>query len=215
MCIPGRNVGLCFGLWNPPTASLLNCISAPGLPAGGKHSVFHVIPRHVRSFLLVSLIWQPACAWEEGLGEKNPLQYFEFGLSILHTAPLKNFHNLFNLFTNNIQQELLLLYFFWKPWTFLSFYLKWCTVWTLFTDWWWVYIANLSFKKKKHYYVCFITLYLYFIITMPLNNRKLVNTLSVSNATAEGVMANLTYFSLHSLERKKERKTETDRQTDG
>ncbi len=34
----------------------------PRLPVGGKHSVFHVIHRHVRSFLLVSLIWQPACA---------------------------------------------------------------------------------------------------------------------------------------------------------
>ncbi len=34
----------------------------PGLPVGGKHSVFHFIHRHVRSFLLVSLIWQPVCA---------------------------------------------------------------------------------------------------------------------------------------------------------
>ncbi len=34
----------------------------PELPVGGKHSVFHVIHHHVRSFLLVSLIWQPACA---------------------------------------------------------------------------------------------------------------------------------------------------------
>ncbi len=29
LCVPGQNVGLCFGLWNPPTASLPNCISAP------------------------------------------------------------------------------------------------------------------------------------------------------------------------------------------
>ncbi len=34
----------------------------PGLPVGGKHSVFHFIHRHVRSFLLVSLIWHPARA---------------------------------------------------------------------------------------------------------------------------------------------------------
>ncbi len=34
----------------------------PGLPVGGKHSIFNFIHRHVRSFLLVSLIWQPACA---------------------------------------------------------------------------------------------------------------------------------------------------------
>ncbi len=33
----------------------------PGLPVGGKHSVFHFIHRHVRSFLLVSLIWHPVC----------------------------------------------------------------------------------------------------------------------------------------------------------
>ncbi len=36
----------------------------PGLPVGRKHSVFHFIHRHVRSFMLVSLIWQPACASE-------------------------------------------------------------------------------------------------------------------------------------------------------
>ncbi len=33
----------------------------PGLPVGGKHSVFNFIHHHVRSFLLVSLNWQPAC----------------------------------------------------------------------------------------------------------------------------------------------------------
>ncbi len=34
----------------------------PGLPVGGKHSAFNFIHHHVRSFLLVSLIWQPATA---------------------------------------------------------------------------------------------------------------------------------------------------------
>ncbi len=34
----------------------------PGLPVAGKHSVFNLIHRHVRSFLLVSLIWHPAHA---------------------------------------------------------------------------------------------------------------------------------------------------------
>ncbi len=29
MCGPARNVCVCYGLWNPPTASLPNCISAP------------------------------------------------------------------------------------------------------------------------------------------------------------------------------------------
>ncbi len=28
MCVPSRNIVLCFCLWNPPTASLPNCISA-------------------------------------------------------------------------------------------------------------------------------------------------------------------------------------------
>ncbi len=34
----------------------------PGLPVGGKRRAFHFIHRHVRSFLLVSLIWHPVCA---------------------------------------------------------------------------------------------------------------------------------------------------------
>ncbi len=34
----------------------------PGLPVGGKHSVLNFIHHHVRSFLLVSLIWHPARA---------------------------------------------------------------------------------------------------------------------------------------------------------
>ncbi len=34
----------------------------PGLPVGGKHSVFHFIHHYVRTFLLVSLIWHPARA---------------------------------------------------------------------------------------------------------------------------------------------------------
>ncbi len=29
MRVPARNVCVCYGLWNPPTASLPNCISAP------------------------------------------------------------------------------------------------------------------------------------------------------------------------------------------
>ncbi len=44
----------------------------PGLPVAGKHSVFNLIHCHVRSFLLVSLIWQPAHASEEeGLVKKT------------------------------------------------------------------------------------------------------------------------------------------------
>ncbi len=56
----------------------------PGLPVAGKHIVFNLIHCHVRSFLLVSLIWHPACqVWGGGAGEKNRLQYFEFGLQYL------------------------------------------------------------------------------------------------------------------------------------
>ncbi len=39
----------------------------PGLPVGGKHSVFNLIHRHVRSFLLVSLVLKSE---EEGLVKK-------------------------------------------------------------------------------------------------------------------------------------------------
>ncbi len=55
------------------SASVLVCVTRPlpvypivfrhpRLPVGGKHSTFNLIHRHLRSFLLVSLIWQPACA---------------------------------------------------------------------------------------------------------------------------------------------------------
>ncbi len=85
---PGPNVGLCFGLWDPPTASLPIVFRHPGLPVGVKHDVFHFSHRHVHSFLLVSLIWQPVYASSLRRRVQYPLQYFEFGLSILHTAPL-------------------------------------------------------------------------------------------------------------------------------
>ncbi len=57
----------------------------PGLPVGRKRCVFHFIHRHVRPFLLVSLIWQPARASSlrrRGWWKKR-LQYFEFGLQYL------------------------------------------------------------------------------------------------------------------------------------
>ncbi len=88
MCVPGPNVGLCFGLWDPPTASLPIVFRHPRLPVGGKHGVFHFSHRHVHSFLLVSSIWQPVYASSLRRRDQYPLQYFEFGLSILHTAPL-------------------------------------------------------------------------------------------------------------------------------
>ncbi len=50
----------------------------PGLPVGGKHSVFHFIHHHVRSFLLVSLIWHPARASSlrrRGWWKKKHLQH--------------------------------------------------------------------------------------------------------------------------------------------
>ncbi len=98
MCVPARNVCVCYGLWNPPTASLPNCISAPGVASWGKHSVFHFIHCHVRSFLLVSLIWHPAHASSlrrRGWWKKpSPIFWIwtaipsSIAVSILHTAPL-------------------------------------------------------------------------------------------------------------------------------
>ncbi len=43
MCGPARNVCVCYGLWNPPTASLPNCISAPRVASWRKtqHISFH------------------------------------------------------------------------------------------------------------------------------------------------------------------------------
>ncbi len=57
----------------------------PGLPVGGKHSVFNFIHRHVCSFLLLLLIWQPVCASNQRRRGrvKKTLQYFEFGLQYL------------------------------------------------------------------------------------------------------------------------------------
>ncbi len=74
----------------------------PGLPVGGKHSVFNIIHSHVRSFLLVSLNWQPACAScdcaslrRRGWWKKtSPIFWIwtaipsSTAMSILHTAPL-------------------------------------------------------------------------------------------------------------------------------
>ncbi len=71
----------------------------PGLPVGGKHSVFNFIHSHVRSFLLVSSIWHPACAsslrrrgwWKK---KTSPIFWIWTAIpsstarSILHTAPL-------------------------------------------------------------------------------------------------------------------------------
>ncbi len=65
----------------------------PGLPVGG---IFNFIHRHVRSFLLVSLIWQPACASSQrrrGRVKKKVSNILNLDCntqfySILHTAPL-------------------------------------------------------------------------------------------------------------------------------
>ncbi len=68
----------------------------PGLPVGGKRCVFHFIHRHVRSFLLVSLIWQPVCASSlrrRGRVKKlSPIFWIWTAIpsSILHTAPLSS-----------------------------------------------------------------------------------------------------------------------------
>ncbi len=67
----------------------------PGLPVAGKHSVFNLINCHVRSFLLVSLIWHPACASNlrrRGWWKKpSPIFWIWTAIpsSTLHTAPLR------------------------------------------------------------------------------------------------------------------------------
>ncbi len=67
-------MSVCYGLWNPPTASLPNCISAPRVASWRKTQRFNLIQGHVRSFLLVSLNWQPGRASSlrrRGRCEKN------------------------------------------------------------------------------------------------------------------------------------------------
>ncbi len=79
----------------------------PGLPVGGKHSIFNLIHHHVRSFLLVLLIWHPARAqvWGGGAGEKKPSPIFwiwtAIPSSILHTAPL----TIFVYFVNKVIEQ--------------------------------------------------------------------------------------------------------------
>ncbi len=74
MCGPARNVCVSYGLWNPPTASLPNCISAPRVASWRK------TPRisfHSSSCALVpvGVVNLATCAWvkseEEGLVKKN------------------------------------------------------------------------------------------------------------------------------------------------
>ncbi len=83
---PARNVCVCYGLWNPPTASLPNCISAPRVASWPKTQR---ISFHSSSCALVSVgvVNLASCAClkseEEGLVKKKRLQYFEFGLQYL------------------------------------------------------------------------------------------------------------------------------------
>ncbi len=76
MCIPSRNVGLCFGLWNPPTASLPNCASAPWVASWWKTQC---ISCHSSSCALVpvGVVNLATCmcikSEEEVPGEKNIL----------------------------------------------------------------------------------------------------------------------------------------------
>ncbi len=82
MCIQARNVCVFFIVCETRPLPVYPIVFLhPGLPVGGKHSVFHFIHRHVRSFLLVS--YCASISEEEGPGEKNLLQYFEFGLQYL------------------------------------------------------------------------------------------------------------------------------------
>ncbi len=63
MCVQCRKVCLCFGLCNPPTASLPNCISAPRVVSCWKTQRISFqswkLPNERGQFLLESSIWQP------------------------------------------------------------------------------------------------------------------------------------------------------------
>ncbi len=52
MCVLGQNVWVCFGLCNPPTASLPNCISAPRVASW----------RKTQRISFIVMFTQPACA---------------------------------------------------------------------------------------------------------------------------------------------------------
>ncbi len=87
--LPGMSV--CYCLWNPPTASLTNCISAPRVASWWKTQriSFHSSSCALVPVVVLNLATCVCQVWGGGAGEKNGLQYFEFELSILHTAPLK------------------------------------------------------------------------------------------------------------------------------
>ncbi len=90
----------------------------PGLPVGGKQSIFNFMHRHVRSFLLVSLIWQPVCASNlrrRGWWKKS-LQYFEFGLQYL-VQPL-GVNPTYSTF--KIEIDFYFYFFLLYAWNFLS-----------------------------------------------------------------------------------------------
>ncbi len=94
MCILARKVCVCYGLWNPPTASLPNCISARRVANWRKTQR---ISFHSSSCALVSVgvVNRAKCVCikseEEGLVKKtlsNILNLDCNTYSILHTAPL-------------------------------------------------------------------------------------------------------------------------------
>ncbi len=63
---------MCYGLWNPPTASFPNCISAlAGLPVGRKHSVFNFISFPVGVVSRATCVCIKSEEEEGGPGEKT------------------------------------------------------------------------------------------------------------------------------------------------
>ncbi len=92
----------------------------PELPVGGKQSVFNFSHHHVRSSLLVSSIWQPACASSlRRRGRvKKPSPIFRIWAaipsSILHTAPLKFVYKQENTFRKHLKK--------WMFWIFRKRY---------------------------------------------------------------------------------------------
>ncbi len=100
-------MSVCFGLWNPPTAKLANCISAHQFASWWKTQR---ISCHSSSCALVPVgVFNLATCMcikseEEGLGEKTPLQYFEFRLQYL-VQPLWYVVSKWNLNLHKVGQQ--------------------------------------------------------------------------------------------------------------
>ncbi len=100
MCVPARNVCVCYGLWNPPTASLPNCISAPRVASWWKTQriSFHSSSCALVPVGVVNLATCVSSLRRRGWWKKpSPIFWIWTAImSILHTAPLNISHTFEN-----------------------------------------------------------------------------------------------------------------------